>query len=207
MNHIPHPTRWHRCALGAGLVAALFALAGCNTTEARIQEKPEVFAQLSPTLKDAVKSGKVGLGFTREMTYIALGKPNLVVSSGDGREIAWTYMNYNTPEAEAVLQNKHAISSDIMGSKLLVLDIKAGGKNDRPEHTTLGSDGSVGPDEGGLGWHTVAGKADMDRGEVGIPDPTVRQKTAMERVATVERQDLVISFQDGRIVNFDFVQN
>jgi outer membrane protein assembly factor BamE (lipoprotein component of BamABCDE complex) len=83
-----------RLFLGA-LVLAL-ALAGCSTVDSRIKEKPAVFAQLDPVIQSKIKQGIIDVGFTPDMVYIALGRPDEareIVTPG-GRETVWTYNSY-----------------------------------------------------------------------------------------------------------------
>lgn len=96
------------------LVAAVLLVAGCVSPQnARIQEKSAVFASLSPRQQQLIKAGRVKVGFTTDMVYLALGKPARVglpsahesvpafagVSPAKGRSAAatveeWTYTRY-----------------------------------------------------------------------------------------------------------------
>ncbi len=96
------------------LVAAVLLAAGCVSTQsARIQEKSAVFASLTPRQQQLIKAGRVKVGFTTDMVYLALGKPAQVglpsanvsgptvagVSPAKGRSAAatmeeWTYTRY-----------------------------------------------------------------------------------------------------------------
>lgn len=83
------------------LAAAAFAVlaAGCNTIEpsatiaARIQEKSETFARMTPRAQQAVQSGAIERGFTNEMVYMALGQPATVRTKEAtlGKLEMWTY--------------------------------------------------------------------------------------------------------------------
>ena len=208
-----------RCQLpGRRVLTAVLVLAaaGCSSADHRIQEKATVFAGLAPAVQAGIRRGEVGRGFTPDMAYMALGQPNLVEASADGREVTWTYLNYDTPEETAALQAKHAVSTDLTGAKGLVLGIMPnrtgyGGQvadtssgASRPR--TLADNGSLGEGDAGTNWQTVGGKADFDRGDLQIPDATVRPKTSMERVQSLERQDLKVQFLDGRVVGLELVR-
>ena len=205
--------RCRHLLLGACLISAG---AGCDTTATRIQEKAAVFSELNPAVQAGIRRGDVGRDFSPELTYMALGKPNLIESSADGREVTWTYMAYNTPQGGFAVESKHAISSDILGSKNLVLGIGPGrtdfggetvqsdGRSIRTP--TLADNGGLGNGEGATGWRTVAGRADMDRGELQFPDPTVRPKSAMEMIQSDERQDLQVKFLDGKVVALELIR-
>lgn len=92
--------------LGATLAAALL-LAGCESGGAstRIQEKSAVYSTLTPAEQTQIQHGGIEPGFSQDMVYMSLGKPNRVASSADGKETTWTYTNYyppaGTPQANA----------------------------------------------------------------------------------------------------------
>lgn len=85
-----------------GLLVTL-ALAGCqagSTLKARIREKAAVFAALPPARQAQVEKGVVEVGFTPDMVYMALGRPNEVhdVTLPEGKETTWTYRNILPPQ-------------------------------------------------------------------------------------------------------------
>lgn len=79
----------------AALGALLFA-AGCQTVETRIREKPDVFAKLDPKTQDQIRQGIIDIGYTEDMVYLALGKPDEKRESINekGRSIVWIYKTY-----------------------------------------------------------------------------------------------------------------
>lgn len=81
---------------------ALFSLAACHmsTISDRSQEKAEVFAAASADQQKIMKEGWLNYGFTPDMVYIALGKPDRVATNAEGT-MMWTYMNFgfDTPNA------------------------------------------------------------------------------------------------------------
>ncbi len=86
----------------APLVAATIGLlvTGCTTIDpsiainARIQEKSETYARMTPVAQKAVQSGTIERGFTGDMVYMALGKPAKVTvkDSKFGKLEMWTYV-------------------------------------------------------------------------------------------------------------------
>ncbi len=54
---------------------ALALLAGCQTVDTRIKEKPEVFASLDKAVQDKIKQGIIEIGYTPDMVWLALGAP------------------------------------------------------------------------------------------------------------------------------------
>ena len=81
------------------ILAALgFALlvSSCSTVDNRIKEKSAVFASLDPQAQARLKQGMIDVGYTMDMVYIALGKPDEVrdKTTAKGRETTWIFKNY-----------------------------------------------------------------------------------------------------------------
>ncbi|HTT56683.1 MAG TPA: hypothetical protein VMF63_06225 [Opitutaceae bacterium] len=78
------------------LAAGLAALAGCSTVNSRIREKQAVFDTLPPATRAEIRRGQVGVGFTPDMVYMAIGKPDETRERVDpaGRESVWKYNTY-----------------------------------------------------------------------------------------------------------------
>ena len=74
----------------------VLGLAACSTIDSRIGEKADVFARLDPATQARIRQGIIGLGFTRDMAYIALGKPDEIHDRVNtaGRTTVWTYNSY-----------------------------------------------------------------------------------------------------------------
>ncbi len=93
----PHLPFSSPLTLVAGAVLGLL-LAGCETTggaiDARINEKPAVFAGLEPWHQRDVRSGVVNVDDTPDIVYLAVGHPSRTISSADGRDVFWIYKNY-----------------------------------------------------------------------------------------------------------------
>jgi hypothetical protein len=75
---------------------ALLAFSGCQTVETRIKEKPAVFASLDKTTQDRIKEGVIGIGYSEDMVYLALGSPDQVRESvtADKHTLIWIYNSY-----------------------------------------------------------------------------------------------------------------
>jgi hypothetical protein len=73
-----------------------FVLAGCQSVETRIKEKPELFAALDLETQEKIKQGIIDLGFTEDMVYLALGKPDERKESvsANGQTLTWIYNSY-----------------------------------------------------------------------------------------------------------------
>lgn len=74
----------------------VFALAGCETDgglSARKREKESLYASLKPWEKLKVDNGTPGLGFSRDMVYLAMGSPSKIEreSGASDRTELWIY--------------------------------------------------------------------------------------------------------------------
>ena len=86
-------------------VLSLIALAGCATPESRIKEKPEVFNSFPPEVQSKVRTGQVDIGYTKDMVYIALGKPDreYTRTTAAGSFVVWSYTDrYTTTERQRI---------------------------------------------------------------------------------------------------------
>ena len=101
----------HLIPAGAALVLALL-IAGCETDggiPSRAKEKSAVYATLKPWQKKYIDKGTISKGFTPDMVYIALGKPDKTETKEfpDGRAELWTYTHVY-PDVDAVHGFEHA---------------------------------------------------------------------------------------------------
>jgi hypothetical protein len=76
--------------------AALLMASGCQTVGSRIKDKPEIFAKLDPAAQANIKQGKIEIGYTEDMVYLALGAPDRKreTISAHGRSVTWIYDTY-----------------------------------------------------------------------------------------------------------------
>ncbi len=84
-----------------GLLAALaLGLAGCAGPAWRIKRNPEMFGAFPPEAQSAVREGRIEVGYTRDMVFIALGRPQHTYDrvTREGSTEVWTYngMRYAT---------------------------------------------------------------------------------------------------------------
>lgn len=79
------------------LLLALLALTGCSTPESRIKKNPAAFAALSPDQQTAVRDGRVEIGFTKDMVYLALGTADRTYArtTAQGEVDVWAYTDLN----------------------------------------------------------------------------------------------------------------
>jgi outer membrane protein assembly factor BamE (lipoprotein component of BamABCDE complex) len=69
--------------------ALLLAVSGCNTIDHRIGEKSDAFNQLDPKAQAEIRQGGVQVGYTPDMVYMALGKPDKIEGN------TWYYKLYS----------------------------------------------------------------------------------------------------------------
>jgi hypothetical protein len=99
----------------AAMCLAVVAV-GCQSTRAtRIQENAALFASLDPFTQKVIKEGFFAHGFTPELTYMSLGKPNRVTTaeSENGPVQVWKYRNFVYGNVEGAMK----LSANTPGSK------------------------------------------------------------------------------------------
>ena len=91
-----------RCALVLG---SLLLVSACNvsTIASRTQELPAVYSGAAPSEQKMMSQGWIDRGFTPSMVYIALGKPDKIVTTKAGTDEFWIYMNFDSAPASASL--------------------------------------------------------------------------------------------------------
>jgi hypothetical protein len=78
------------------LFGAALLLSACSTISSRINEKSTVFNSLDPATQAQIQHGDIGIGFTPDMVYMALGKPDAkrYRRTADGTAETWIYSTY-----------------------------------------------------------------------------------------------------------------
>ena len=71
----------------------LIVLAGCETTPqaGRIAELKPAFEQLPRIEQKKVARGAIDQGYTMQMIYMALGRPDQITAAPDGNAVQWSY--------------------------------------------------------------------------------------------------------------------
>ncbi len=87
-----------RWGVVAGALVVSLLLAGCSTVESRIGEHADLFASLDRETRDNLLSGRVELGYSMAMAYIAFGAPSEVHrgKTEKGETVTWVYQ-YSYP--------------------------------------------------------------------------------------------------------------
>jgi hypothetical protein len=91
------------------LAASLGFVAGCQTVESRIKEKPEVFANADYATQDKIRQGIIEIGFSEDEVYLALGKPDEKheTRNADGKTVTWSYNTYYERPTGSVMAGYH----------------------------------------------------------------------------------------------------
>lgn len=78
------------------LAAVALGLGGCDTFKSRAEEKSETFNSLNPGTQKRLQKGKINLGDTQDMVYIALGDPDEKRdrTEAGGVSTTWIYRTY-----------------------------------------------------------------------------------------------------------------
>lgn len=137
MNLTPSSCRFF--SFSSALLAA-FVLSGCEmgTIASRTKEKAAAFDAATPAQKQTMQDGWIDAGFTDDMVYIALGKPDTVQHTGDVD--IWIYRNFNSaPESASLGKAKTTLSS---------MSGKEGMTAGQPTSRGGGVEGSARPDVG-----------------------------------------------------------
>jgi len=108
------------------LVSASLFFTACTTPTSRIKQYPEMFKAFSPEVQAKVQQGEVELGFTRDMAFLALDKPDRKYArqTEGGSVEVWSYVNeeirYEQQQARATVyvndsngQRTHPTSQDV----------------------------------------------------------------------------------------------
>jgi hypothetical protein len=87
----PAAAKW----LGLSWLPLVLCLAGCatqSTIQSRIHERDAAYAALPPDTQKMVDEGRIQVGMDTNAVYIAWGKPNQVLESGDQRGVSTTWI-------------------------------------------------------------------------------------------------------------------
>lgn len=107
----------HLATVGGLLLVAL--VAGCQSPRAaRIREKATLFATLDPFTRELIEKGLFNYGFTSELLFMSLGKPDRVVVTDSlrGPVETWVYSNFLYESSPAVKVGVSAPGSRPLGT-------------------------------------------------------------------------------------------
>lgn len=87
------------------LALAVVVVAGCSTPASRIKKNPELFASFPPTVQKNLMKGKIDIGYTKNMVFIALGKADreYTRTTASGLTEVWSYTDtYSTMDRQKI---------------------------------------------------------------------------------------------------------
>jgi len=122
---------------GLVLILAL-ATAGCDPASGiatRIAERSAVFTQLTPDQKAKIEQGIVEIGFTADMVYMAMGRPQKVTEKrvAAGQVAMWTYRNFLPTTSLSLLTDNHPGRHGYTSGRTSANAPRSGGVGNGPE--------------------------------------------------------------------------
>jgi len=89
-------------------------LAGCSThpLETRINEKNDSYAHMTPRQQELVRQGHITIGFTPDMVYMALSKPDRILTGPGPQQETWEYYTYYTLNGSETAMPRRIIAHD-----------------------------------------------------------------------------------------------
>ncbi len=188
------------------LTALVIVNAGCESAggiAARTREKSAAYAALLPWQQRHVNQGMIATGFTSDMVYMAMGRPNLIEtkSAPEGAVERWTYHRYY-PSTQAARTFERHRSTDNNPSSLGQTQLAANGK------TGQGWLGAGGPEV--TSQYPSRGQVPMGMAKGGINQSI--SKTGPPQGGSMEPDDLrsyrvEVVFLDGAVVQMAATSN
>jgi len=79
-------------------LAALLLPAGCSSPASRIKANQETFEGYPAEVQEKIRAGRADVGFTKEMSLMALGKPDrkYARTTDTGTQEIWSYIDGRT---------------------------------------------------------------------------------------------------------------
>lgn len=89
--------------------ALLLLVSGCGTTdtlESRIKSKFDVYAGLADEEQKQIKEGVITPGFSPDMVFMALGKPDQIIAQDQRGAEVWIYLKAYSPDGDQAPVNR-----------------------------------------------------------------------------------------------------
>lgn len=85
-------------------VAGVILLNACghSTLHSRIGEKQQSFVGLTPREQAMIKRGVIAVGFTADMVYMALAKPDRIVAGPGPMQETWLYQTFYAADGSSL---------------------------------------------------------------------------------------------------------
>lgn len=103
--------------------AILVALTGCDTFNSRAKEKSVVYDSLTPKTQQRLERGKIRVGDTPDMVYIAFGTPDekREHSTAANEQTTWIYKTYVEQYEGTVWGGYHRVIGPGMGGGAYII--------------------------------------------------------------------------------------
>ena len=90
--------------LRIGLPLGFLLFVGCShpTTVSGVKNPRELLAQLTPHEQALIKRGRIAIGFTTDMVYLALDKPDRIVTGPGPMQETWIYRSYYEADGSSI---------------------------------------------------------------------------------------------------------
>ena len=100
------------------LIIGCLLCTGClGPRSTRISQNEAFFASVDPFSQKLIRQGLINLGFTNELVYLALGKPNRTrtIQTSEGEVQVWIYRNFLYRQSGAVSINSRNLGTRSYG--------------------------------------------------------------------------------------------
>lgn len=100
--------RLGRVVLAGAFLACSF---GCASPDSRIKKHPEIFNTFPPEVQEEVRQGRVHIGYTPDMVFIALGKADREYTrrTADGVTEVWSYTSHYTSTSRQLVDGRFRV--------------------------------------------------------------------------------------------------
>ncbi len=98
---------WSVALAGGWLLLAL----GCASPDSRIKKHPDLFNAFPPDVQEEVRQGRVHIGYTPDMVFIALGKADREYTrrTADGVTEVWSYTAHYTSTSRELVDGRFRV--------------------------------------------------------------------------------------------------
>ena len=165
------------------LLIVLLVLGGCSavsTIERRSQEKTAAWSAASSAQQAVMRRGLIALGFTPDMVYIALDKPDSTLKLPDGRTERWIYRNVGQTPASSMMGLTRVAGGGPFGG---------GGDVSRPSAPVAGPGGVM---------ITSAAR--------NVSGGSIATRSDPSQVVDAFQQHLVVVFTDGKLTSMELFE-
>jgi len=93
------------------VVGCALLVCGCATPDSRIKKHPELFDSFPPETQEEVRQGRVHIGFSQDMVFIALGKADREYTrrTAGGVTEVWSYTAHYTSTSRQLVDGRFRV--------------------------------------------------------------------------------------------------